>query len=122
MRPSDTSKDWNSDMNKQGKIQTAKLLAMMFNSFPQSSVADVDAQMEAYVFAVEDHDLDDVSDAIRRIMQGGQGHENRSFVPSTAELCTEIRRRQEIRQLLAAKNLREIGMTGRFVAIEGGKS
>jgi hypothetical protein len=78
--------------------------------------------MEAYVFAVEDHDLDDVSDAIRRIMQGGQGHENRSFVPSTAELCTEIRRRQEIRQLLAAKNLREIGMTGRFVAIEGGKS
>ena len=95
---------------------------MMFNSFPQSSVADVDAQMEAYVFAVEDQDVGDVADAIRRIMKGGHGHESRAFVPSTAELCAEIRKRQEIRQMIAAKNLREIGMTGRFVAIEGGKS
>jgi len=78
--------------------------------------------MEAYVFTVEEFDLGDVADAIRRIMQGGQGHENRSFVPSTAELCAEIRRRNEIRQLLAAKNLREIGMSGKFVAIEGGKA
>jgi hypothetical protein len=95
---------------------------MMFNSFPQSLVADVDAQMEAYVFTVDEFDLESVADAIRRIMQGGHGHENRAFVPSTAELCAEIRKRQEIRQMVTAKNLREIGMTGRFVAIEGGKA
>jgi hypothetical protein len=94
---------------------------MMFNSFPQSGMADVDAQMESYVFAVEDYDFQDVADAIKRIMQGGAGHENRSFVPSTAELCSEARQRAEIRQLVATKGLREIGMTGRFVAIEGGK-
>ena len=108
-------------MDKNQIKETAKLLAMMFNSFPQSGMADVDAQMEAYLFSVEEFEFIDVSNAIRRIMQGGEGHERRSFSPSTAELCQEVRRREEIRKICKAKGMREMGQTGKLVAIEGGR-
>lgn len=98
------------------------MLAMMFNSFPQSAVADVDAQMEAYCFCLEEFEFTDVAAAIRRVMKGGEGHERRAFVPSTAELCGEVQRRKEMREIAERRGLREIGETGKFVAIEGGKS
>ena len=94
----------------------------MFGSFPQSAAVNFDLQLAAYVDAIKDFDVDSVTDSIDRIRHGGAGHEGRIHLPSTAELCTEIRQREEIRKMVMAKGLREIGMTGRFVAIEGGKS
>src|SRR5690606_33315179 len=113
-------KDWKIPMNKSDTMQVVKLLRLMFSSFPQSAVADVDDLMEAYLFAVSGFDVEDLSDAVQRITQGAIGHERRSFVPSTAELCTEVRRQKEIRRLVTASNLREIGKSNRFVAIDGG--
>ncbi len=90
-------------MTADEQAQTAKALAMMFHSFPASAIPDVDVQMEAYMLVIADFDFKDVMAAIRRIMEGGEGHESRSFAPSTAELCQEVRRRREIREALAKK-------------------
>ena len=90
---------------------------MMFHCFPQSSINDPDVQMEAYMFAVEEFDFVDVDAAIRRVVQGGEGHERRSFAPSTAELCQEIRRRKEMREIMHRREAR-----GEVTLIKGGKS
>ena len=78
-------------------------LALMFHSFPQSAKVDVDLQMEAYVRVVEQFEFVDIMAAIKRIMEGGEGHEYRSTVTSTAELASEIRRRADMRQIIARR-------------------
>lgn len=85
------------------KKKVAQSLALMFNAFQTSAVVDVDLQMEAYLWAVEEFEYQDVKSAIERIMKGGEGHEGRAFAPSTAELCKEVRRRQSLRELLAKR-------------------
>ena len=72
------------------------------------------------MFSLEEFMFDDVSAAIRRIMQGGEGHERRSFAPSTAELCQEVRRRKEMREIMARRGMQEAGQTGKLVSIQGG--
>lgn len=94
---------------------------MMLTAFPQSAVVNVDGLIHAYMFAVEDLEFVDVASAIKRIMQGGEGHEGRAFVPSTAELCQEARRRKQMREIMQTRGLQEVGMTGKMIAIEGGK-
>lgn len=87
-------------MTKAEQAQIAQRLALLFSAFPQAGPIDVDLQMEVYLLAVEDFEFQDVDAAIKRIIQGGEGHESRSFAPSTAELCQEIRRRREMREIL----------------------
>lgn len=76
---------------------------MMFHSFPASSITDVDVQMEAYMLVLADFEYQDVEAAIRRIMEGGEGHERRQYAPSTAELCSEVRRRKEMREIVSKR-------------------
>lgn len=88
-------------MTADQQAETAKALAMMFHGFPASAVLDVDVQMEAYMHVLSDFEFGDVMAAIKRIMEGGEGHERRAYAPSTAELCQEVRRREEVRRLIS---------------------
>lgn len=86
-------------MNTEELKTAAEALKRLFNSFHPSGPVDVDGQVEAYLWAVKDHGLPDLVEAVRRFVQGDVTGFNGAFCPSTAQLCQEVRGRAEIRVL-----------------------
>ena len=93
-------------MNSGELKSAAQALKLLFNSFQPAGPIDVEGQAEAYLWAVKDHELVDVEQAVFKFTQGEVADFNGAFCPSTAQLCTEIRQRQKVRGLLAARDAR----------------
>lgn len=79
---------------------------MLFASFPQSALADVDMQLRSYLDAVKDADLVDIISAVDRFRRGEAKTENPHFCPSSAQLCLEIRDRKLLREIIAKRDAR----------------
>ncbi len=84
-------------MNSDELKSVSKALAVLFSSFPQSAVADIDLQLRAYVDAVKDAHLDDVLSAIDRFRRGEVPGNDGAFCPSAAQLCADVRKHQQVR-------------------------
>jgi hypothetical protein len=84
-------------MNAEQLKRTTRLLERLFHCFPQSALANVDAQMRGYLDAVKDCDVRDVESAVG-MFQRGEVDVDRQFCPSSAVLCAEIRRRALVRR------------------------
>jgi hypothetical protein len=75
-------------------------LAGMFSSFPQSALADIEMQMRAYRQALNDANFEDIQNAIGRFVRGEVNTVKPQFVPSSAQLCIEVRAQRSMRELL----------------------
>lgn len=79
---------------------------MLFASFPQSALADIDLQLRSYLDVVKDADLIDVTAAIERFRRGEAKTDNPQFCPSTAQLSIEVRERKLMREIIAKRDAR----------------
>lgn len=84
----------------------AKAMGAMFQCFPQSVLADPDLQVRGYVMAVKDYEAIDVLAACQRFIQGDVPDHNKAFCPSSAQLCSEVRQRRYMREIMAKREAR----------------
>ena len=88
-------------MDKDELRKASEALANLFNSFQQAGPVDVDGQAKAYLWAAREYELQDLVQAVTRFIHGDVPGFNGAFCPSTAQLCSEIRERQKMRELKA---------------------
>ncbi len=94
-------------MTKDELKSAAEALSNLFNSFQQAGPVDVDGQARAYLWAVREYALPDLVQAVTRFIHGEVPGFNGAFCPSTAQLCTEVRERQKMREMRAKHEARQ---------------
>ena len=85
-------------MNKAELKKLNRSLAGMFSCFPQSAFVDTDMQMDAYCEALNEANFADIQIAIGRFLRGEVKTVNSQFVPSSAQLCIEVRAQRALRE------------------------
>jgi len=77
-------------------------MARLLASFPEKGGSGA-ARAEAYMLAAEKLPLRSLAEAVERYCTGLVDGQSKAFVPSTAELCAEVRRLETLAAYLARK-------------------